>query len=200
MDKLVFNKEAHKYFLNDIPIPGYSEIIETCGLCDLSNVRADILEASRKFGSALHRTIELWNKDDLAIDILDPNLKPYLNGWIKFCADYKFKATESERQVYSKLYWYAGTLDNVGLIHNAKTLVDVKSGLILPSVRLQTAAYRNAYNEMNPKGKIKRRLCVKLVPDGYKVEEYKDENDFANFAACVRVYSFKKQYNLIKGV
>lgn len=198
-NKLTFNSEAHEYFLDGVRIPGVSEILTGAGLVDLSQIRPDVLESARKFGKAVHTACELWDKNDLNIDILSAPLIPYLEAWKKFIADYDVVLGVSEKIVYSAKWRFAGTLDRLGFANNKLTLIDIKSGsTIQPATALQTAGYKIAYEEMT-KLKIKQRWIVQLNEDGYKITECKEQSDESVFIGTMQVYQWLKKHNLLKG-
>ena len=196
MDKIILEPIEHKYTLNGQPILGVTNTIERAGLRDLSSINPGVLEAAQKFGTAVHSACELHDKNDLAIDVLAEPLKPYLNGWIKFLKDSKFRVHRVEFLVYSKRWRYAGMLDRTGLFAASNTIIDLKSGAEDPTVKVQTAAYQEAYNEMFPKNKIRRRLTVMLKPDNYKIIESSDKSDFSTFLACLQITNFKNKHKI----
>jgi len=199
MDKFIFEPEPHKYTLNSIVIPGVSEILKANGLDFFSKVRPDVLSAAQKFGTAVHRATALWDKQDLAIDMLSEPLKPYLNAWIKFKKDSGYEIWAIEQPIYSKKLWVAGTPDRIGKLKKPGVL-DIKVDNEYEQwVALQLAFYLTLWNERHPDQKIKERLAVILSPDKYRIEEYKDPTDFDTIMAMRRIYEYKKRHNLLRG-
>jgi hypothetical protein len=193
-DELTFNEELHKYYVNGVEIPCVTRILQEGNFVDFSNIRESTLEASRKFGQAVHKATEYFDLGTLDIDILDPNLLPYLEGWKKFIKDYglSFGSQEIEQHLYSKIWHFAGTPDR---FHEG-LLIDLKSGLMYPSAELQTAGYQVLVEENI--GKIKQRLGVQLVPGDYKVSEYKNISDRSVFLGAVSGYQWKKNHNCLR--
>lgn len=204
-DVLTFEKERHCYYLNNIPMSGVSSILKRAGIVDLSGIPADVLERACQFGTAVHLACELWDKGTLDIATLDLPLVPYLEAWQKFVKDYECEMVAIEEPVFSKVWWFAGKLDRIANCKNfalpfgtsvarKRTLLDIKSGSsIYPSMRLQSAAYTIASEEMG-QGKILQRAAVQLLPDGaYKLHQFTEDNDRTYFLGAVQVSKFKRK-------
>lgn len=113
------------------------------------NERADI-------GKAVHRLIEAdVLEEPVPQDLLDsPKLRPYLQHFQQFVADFKVKFTASEMVVANYTYEHAGTLDNIFqspyINANLPMCGDVKTGGeldvkgVYAEAGLQEAAYRHA--------------------------------------------------------
>jgi len=195
MPNLIFKETEHQYFVDGVRFPCVTDILKEGGFVDFSNVRESTLEASRKFGQAVHKMTEYFDLGTLDIDILDPNLLPYLEGWKKFLKDYglSFGPEEIEQHLYSKIWHFAGTPDR---FHKG-LLIDLKSGLMYPSAELQTAGYQVLVEENI--GKIRQRLGVQVIPGDYKISEYKNISDRSVFLGAVSGYQWKKNRGLLKG-
>ena len=189
----LFDEEKHEYTLDGIVLPSVTQIIQEAGLSDYSFVNETVLKAAANFGTAAHLACELEDYKDLDYDSLNPELRPYLNGWNKFKKDTGFICEEIEKRVYSKKYLYAGTLDRVGPLFKRKALVDIKTGTSLPKwIRLQTAGYKIIYNEgLKIKDQIKDRYVVQLLPDDYKLEQHIDKSDTDVFLAALTIRNWK---------
>jgi hypothetical protein len=187
-DTLTFDKENHLYRLNDIPMAGVSSILKRAGLIDLSGIPKEALERAGQFGSAVHVACELYDKGTLDMSTVDISLIPYLEAWIKFTKTMQVQILKIEQPVYSKRYWYAGTLDRIATIQGKLSIIDIKSSAtIYPSMKIQLAAYKVAYDEMNAE-KIKERIIVQLLKTGeFKIEPCKDESDMNTFLCAVVV-------------
>ena len=146
MMKLTFNQERHEYQLNGNIVPAVTQI--TSSLIDLSAIPQDVLEHKRQIGTALHKAIELHLADDLVLDSVAEQVRPYFDAFLKFMADTGFKPRNSEYRVASEIYQYAGTLDMDGYMKGKLSVVDFKTTSVLhPATALQTAAYLQAANE-----------------------------------------------------
>lgn len=195
MHKVSLNTETHTYSVDGVEFPGVTKILQGAGLIDLSPIRLDVLEATRRFGTACHRCCELHDLNDLNENSLDKHLRPYLNAWIQFKKDYQFKIEAIEEIVYSKRYRYAGRLDRRGIIEGKRLILDIKTSSDFgATVPIQLSAYLEAFNEgKKQEEKAKRRLAVLLNGDGkYKVEEYKNKSDFNVFISALTIVNWKK--------
>jgi hypothetical protein len=188
---LEFNPDIHEYKENGIKIPSVTQILEESGLVDLSWISPELLEAKADLGHKVHQTTEYYDNDTLDVESLDPLLEGYLEGWIKFKADYKFEVLESELQLFHKVYRYAGTIDRIG---KDLTLLDIKTGIMTQSHRIQTMGYKLLYDQdKKPKEQIKKRLCVYLDEFGkYKVAQHENSNDKNIFLSALTITNFKR--------
>ena len=178
-------------------LPRVTGILQAAGLIDFSMVRQDVMERAQLFGTAVHKTTQLWDLKKLDINSLDPSLLPYLEGWKKFLKDYDLEFTENEieHSLESKRYGFRGTPDRW---HTIKCLLpDIKTSTqMYVATAVQTAAYQILIEE-NMGIKIKERLGVQLTEKGYKVEPYKDSSDKAMFLSCLSIYNWKQRHNML---
>src|SRR3990167_10701733 len=200
MEGLKLDIEKHLYTFNGVAVPCVSEILQAAGLVDMSNVPAERLAAAQRFGTAAHLALELSDKETLDESSLDPALTPYLTGWKIFRQEYNLSFTAIETQLYSSLYRFAGTIDRIGhwRIDDSLLIIDIKSGVDNPAIKIQLAAYELLVKEaLKIKGKVKR-LAVYLNGKGtYSIKEYKDKNDMNIFIGALSVYNWRKKYNLL---
>lgn len=136
-------------------------------LCELpQDQRTDeaIAKASRLFnekkeeagaiGTAVHDWIELWigrmtNGEESPPLPQEPEVGNAVIAFLDWVNAHKVKFETSERLIYSKSWWYTGTLDAVGQIDGRRYLIDFKtSNSFRPfEYGMQMAAYREAYQE-----------------------------------------------------
>lgn len=193
-NRLVFDPVKHIYFLDGKYIPGVSSILKNAGLVDLSGIPQDVLERARDFGVAVHKACELEDLGTLDIESLSDPVIPHLEAWRKFKKENDVIIEEIELPVFSEKWWIAGTLDRIILSGDKRKLLDIKtSSSIYPSMKIQEAGYKTAYEEMTGV-KISERLIVQLLKDGtYKLTPCNDEVDLQVFYAAVQIYRFKKK-------
>jgi hypothetical protein len=195
MNNLVFNEQLHQYKLDGIVIPGVTEILTTAGLINFDFVSPDVLEYSADLGKKVHSTTELYDRQDLDVTTLHPTLISYLESWIKFKKAYNFIPYGIETQYFHPVYKFAGRLDRVGYIDAGgyMALVDIKSGVKAKHHEIQTAGYKILYDYGKKRAEqIKRRFCVYLSEDDYKVEEHKNNNDMNVFLSCLSITNYKR--------
>lgn len=181
MSGLEFKDDGHVYTLNGKWIPSVTEILRAENFIDTSF----FTDRGRERGKLAHLAIHLHDAGELDEDSLDPVLRPYLDAWIKFKADTGCTVIESEQPCADALGRYAGTPDKILMLDGKATVADIKTGAILPSVRLQLCAYCEAKT-------IYRRVAVQLCDDGkYKLHTYTDRQDFGIWNAVLAVYHWK---------
>lgn len=196
---ITFDHIAHQYYIDHTPVKSVTQILKGAGLCDYSMVPPDVLQRAADFGTAVHKATELYDKDDLDADTLDPALIPYLDAWMSFIKMAHWSTTHCEQVVYSKKYLYAGTYDRKGFYNDKLTILDIKTGIrskaTIKVAGIQLSGYEIAYNENDGKnGKIKQRACVWLAGDGtFKLETYNDKADQARFLACLTIANIKEE-------
>jgi len=188
---LAFDEPSHTYTLHGKRVPGVTEVLDTIRMLD--GVPPEVLAAAGEFGTHVHQACHLHNMDDLDWDSLDPRLALYVRGYRKFVADTGFKVIHSERRVASARYSYAGTLDLYGELRSATTVIDLKSTASLPLyVGPQCAAYQQALQDTTGE-KSRRRYCLHLKPEDYRLIELKNPQDFNDFVSCLNVYRMRQR-------
>lgn len=138
MSEFIFNEELHRYTLNGVVLPSVTQILKP--LHDFSCVPADVLRRACEFGTAVHKTVELYLRDDLDEDSLDEPLYNCLLAYKAFEADH-YDVLDCSYQIETIQYHpklkYAGTPDIDGDV-----VIDIKSrpcNLLTDSIQL--AAY-----------------------------------------------------------
>jgi hypothetical protein len=198
MNNLTFDPIKHQYMLDGVILPSVTQVLKGVGIIDFSNIPPSRLEAACKFGTAVHKATELWDKGTLDEVVLDPHLKPYLDGWKLFRKETGFNPIAIEEPLYSKIYRVAGTPDRLGQwnINTPFVIPDIKTTFELsPANAIQLAGYELMWKEFDKGADIKAkyiRISVLLNDKGtYKIEEYKDKNDTNIFIAALSVYNWK---------
>ena len=208
MEKLKFNPDTHEYFYGDKKVPGVNEIFADLGMVDYSRVPQDKLEIAREFGKAMHKTCELYDKNELNESTLDDKLKPYLEAWKLFKQDYlaEFEERNIERIVHHQIdgLEYAGTADRFcNLYENTHSIgyhvIEIKTSYAISRITaLQTMFYAEAeaQNVQIRPG----RICVLLKPNKYKIKKYNDDIEDRIALSAVRLWHWKydKKYRGIK--
>lgn len=197
---LKFDPNAHRYSLHGNWIPGVTSVIEP--LDDTFRfVPRDIKEAAMRRGTLVHFLTELSDTGQLNSEHLvladESGLLGYLDAWETFKRNVQI--LDTEQKVYHSKYRYAGTLDRTALVTGVPdvSLLEIKTGQIIPSYRLQTAAYQAAYNDgqMHLNTMVQNRFVVVLKPDGtYVVEQHKDRSDIDYFISALKVLEWKARH------
>jgi CRISPR/Cas system-associated exonuclease Cas4 (RecB family) len=189
-----FDKETHTYYLNGVKIPGFSEVAKAEGLSDYSTVRLDVMEAARKFGNAVHSMTALWDRKILNVEILDPALVPYLEGYKQFLHRYNIEIIQAgiEVPICSWKWKYGITPDRTALTGDKVVIYEIKStSSMSPVVALQTAAQKIAVEE-NSKYKVKIRWGLQLLPNDFRVFPYENKTDETAWLSILQAYKWKR--------
>ena len=190
MARILFDEARHEYRVGGRVVPSVTQVLSV--ITDFGGVSADVLARAAEFGTHVHQAVDLDSKGLLDEESLDPALAPYLAAWRTFLADAGATVLASEVRVYHPGQHYAGTLDALLRIRNKVAVVDVKTGVVPRTVGPQLAAYETAYSASDEhEHAIRRRLCVQLTGDGYRVHECKNPADWSVFQSCLNVWRFK---------
>jgi len=190
--KITFQKDKHLYFNEQgKEVPSVSEILRHFGIINLGYVDGVVLEKACNFGTNVHETCELYDKDDL--DSCDPKIEPYLEGWKKFRKAHPFELDLIEKPLYSKVWGFAGTPDRV----MCGTVIDIKSGAKAVSHALQLAFYFILVDENFPDWRVNARMAVYLKENKYKIEQFKDKTDISLAKSMLQIYGWKRKAGLL---
>ncbi len=134
MEELKFIEETHTYVKNGKTLKSVTQILQELFPEKYENVPKDILESKAKYGTELHKYIEMIEKkkpkDPIAY--IKRKYKPSiyqiesLKQYLKIKNDYDIKITDSEKKVSYKNF-YAGTLDLKGYVGKKSAIIDVKT-------------------------------------------------------------------------
>ena len=122
---------------------------------------------------------------------------PYLVAWIRFIDDTGFRVEMNEQFVFHDRYFYAGTLDRVGLLNGVRSVIDIKTVAVLgPHTGVQLAAYQEALNSNLKKADhINKRFAVQLKPDStYRLQPYTDKSDFSVFTSLLNIHNWRQKH------
>lgn len=189
-----YDADTHTYYADDDSVlPGVTTVCQV--VSPLPTFRD--MEDSRDIGRDVHLLTQLFDENDLDVLTIDPFYTAYLAAWQAFLVNFSFVPIEVEEAVEHPKHRYAGTLDRVGLAcfkggPPVRTLIDIKTGVVMPVAAIQTAAYAEAWNAQHSRRKIERRLAVYLREDGsYLVEPHIEPSDFAVFLNALGVYRWR---------
>jgi len=197
MPRIQFDPAEHKYTVDGEVLPSVTEILSSVGIPDFSKVPKETLDAALVFGKCAHIMTELYDRDDLDIDGLDPELRPLLDQWIEAKKILEIPSIADglhvEEPVCTKEY--AGTPDRFWFRNNALFIPDVKTGIDSEVAPFQTFAYAGAiqYCYPNVANRI-RRYSVHLIRGAKtcKIVEHKDAMDMIIFRSALNIYNYRK--------
>ena len=107
---LCFDKEQHKFTVNGEALPSVTQILKYEGIIpDMKFVTAYGLLR----GTYVHACTELYDKGDLDEGALDDELKPYLDCYKQFKADYSGDILHAEKMLWHPVHRYAGIIDRI---------------------------------------------------------------------------------------
>ena len=187
-----FEAETHTYRVDGKVVPSVTTVLAP--LVDYSKVPRAVLERARQLGSAVHRMTELYDLDDLDMDDLADELRPYLTAWIKFRAETGFVPETIEKRLYHPALRFAGTPDRSGLINRRRAVIDIKKMLYLgPVIGLQLAAYQELFEKNGTH--VEDRYALGLRADGtYRLQPYIDKSDWPVFLSLLTTRNWKEKH------
>jgi hypothetical protein len=168
-DAVELDPITHTYRRHGCIVPGVTSVLKNARIVDYSFIPQDVLQRAAHRGSAVHLAAQYCDEGMLDRGSIDPELEGYLQAYERFLEESRFLPLQIEMRVYHEVYHYAGTLDRIGLLNDDLTILDFKTGLVLPGHAIQLAAYANT----QPKPRRFRRIALQLNDDAtYRVHEY----------------------------
>ena len=183
-----FDPIAHRYFLDEVELPGVSDILETAGL---KHGWRGHQEAQLR-GQHVHRCCELLDQGDLDWDSVHPEFRGYVEAWQRFTDEYGVESSLIEYRSYHPQLRFGGTLDRRAVVGrwNATAILDLKTGVEEYWHRWQTAGY----GTLGGAAWVRDcRAAVYVHEDGtYAVEKYHDTADIRVFLAALTITHAKR--------
>jgi hypothetical protein len=191
--RLVFDENAHRYYLSGAPVPNVTRVLEAAGLIDYSFL-GDRRDQYLERGRAVHAATRYDDDHAFAEDSVSAEILAYVTAWRAFRREYGFVPHLIEHRVSNPEHAYAGTLDRTGVCRDGTEIIlDIKSGAAPAAVRYQLAAYAACL----PHPRALLRRCVELHEDGtYRVIPYETgayRRDFAVFLAALATFRAKEE-------
>lgn len=189
MHSIAFDEGRHEYRVHGHVVPSVTQVLGI--LQDFGAVPADVLAAAAEFGTHVHQACALDNAGQLDEESLDAELVPYLSQWRRFLVESGAAVISSELRVFHRGLRYAGTLDVLADWNGRRCIIDIKTGQVPRTVGAQVEAYRMAYQSQECGEIPRRRYCVQLTADDYKVHPLTDPADWSLFQSCLNVWRFR---------
>lgn len=205
---LEFIEGQHLYIVGGIVRPSVTEILTAVGVATDFDALPESVQASieyrRNLGSAVHADTHALDDNDLDLDRVPAETRPYLDAWATCKANLGLRPMARERRLFHPVHEYCGTLD--GIFERElecatvarRVLIDLKIGDPWDAaVHLQTAAYEAAYLAEHANERIDERWAVQLTPatdPPYRVIKLAPDltrrswTDFPKFLACLTTY------------
>ncbi len=140
-----------------------------------------VAKEAADIGTETHKAVETWLKDggrEIPLSSLEAasSFLAFKNWW----HEQDGRVLHVEEEIYSE-YGYAGCLDLIVYLDGVKTLVDLKTSKnIYEDMGYQLAAYREAWNEINPdKEPVKAEGIIRVdKPTGqWEYRDFTEEHD-----------------------
>ncbi len=151
-------------------------------------------EAAQK-GTDVHAVIEQIVKDVIANSegkiLTGKNPEPLVQKFLDWAIENKIQFLESEKRIYSRANWYAGTCDLVFIKDGKKYVGDIKtsSGIYGREYFFQMAGYQIALEELGEKD-FHASTIIRCGKDGsFEIKDSFDlEADKEGFLAALKLY------------
>jgi hypothetical protein len=163
------------------------------------------MDRAAKFGSAVHKIVELHEKGTLDEASLRPkerylaDMTPILDAWKRCKQANGVQPLNVEQVVVSLRNQYAGRMDVMALVKGTPAIVEIKSRPYNQMLEpLQTAAYMEAWNELtglDVPGWLRARerwFCELRLDGGYDFRPIKGKNDFHYFRCCLAAWNWRQ--------
>jgi hypothetical protein len=177
-----FDPIAHIYALDGVQIPSLTGILKAEGYIDTTFYTEDGAEN----GSRRHYIFHLDDIDDLLEDSIDESDIPYLEAWRQFKRDVGFQLIESETPTFQPVYGYGCTPDKRAMVNGKLSIVEVKTGKLMPWTAIQAAGQALCFTEYH------ERIGVAVSATGYKIHPFRDRHDKDVWLACLTGYKWKQ--------
>lgn len=229
--EFLFDEGKHAYTWGGKPVPGVTTILQCInkpaliqwaanlagdhflkeimvGRSDLDKINEEAKtahktqkESSGHSGSNIHDYAECWFKGKELPALKTEEAKrgaDAFHGWLQ---SHKIQILASERRVFSKEFYYAGTCDLVAKIDGVLGVGDFKTGKrIYDETRFQLAAYQNALQE-EKNIQFEARWAIRFDKKTAKFEVksfYDFELDFTGFHAALTLHKTLQIINKTK--
>ena len=220
-DELAFDEENHLYTFSGKPVPGVTSVLKCIdkpalmpwaigvtrdywlqevnkGRTDFKAIHKESWTANKKIskgaadiGKNVHLYAEHHFKNLPLPLLITDEAKRGVEAFHKWLDAHKVVVKASERLVFSKEHYYAGTCDFVAEIDGVLSVGDIKtSSGIYPEMRMQTAAYQNALQEeKNMKFEVRWIVRFDKKTGDFEAKPFYDfDLDFSGFVAAIKLH------------
>lgn len=220
-EPLEFDESAHAYRWGGNPVPGVTTILQCLGKPALipwaagcasdhwlkeikagntdytaihkaaKSAHRNKANAAADIGKNVHEYAECFFKKKTLPLLLSDEAKRGVEAFHEWIDAHEIEVLTSERRLFSKKHYYAGTCDFVAKIDGILGVGDIKtSSGIYPEMRFQTAAYQQALEE--EKGiKFPVRWIIRFDKKSGHFEAksfYNFDLDFGCFEAALKIH------------
>ena len=149
---LEFNEENHIYLKDGVILKSVTQILKELFPLKYDGIPENILNEKAKYGTELHKFIEIIEKKKPKRPIAyikkyyNPNIYQIesLKDYLEIKKKYNIEITDSEKMVVYKDI-YCGTLDLKGTVNDKKAIIDIKTTYDLDELYV---SWQNSLYEM----------------------------------------------------
>ena len=128
-----YEHTTHTYKISGKVVPSVTQVLNRAGLVDDSFYTAD----GAQRGTFVHEACELFDKNLLDFDRLDPALEGYVEAWQSFRKLMPVKFDVIEEPFWSEEHGFGGTIDRA----HGDIVGDIKTGQFPAWLALQLGGY-----------------------------------------------------------
>jgi hypothetical protein len=151
-------------------------------------------DEARIRGTHAHAAVVLDLEGDLG-EMPDADWWPRVEAARRFRSENEAVTEASEVMVSDPALRLAGTIDWIGTINGAPSIVDWKPASDNHVTGLQLAAY--AHMQFLADKVVRQRLSVHLHDDGtYRIQQHTDRQDWPTFRALLTIESWKRAHGI----
>ena len=189
-----FDPTLHKYYIDDVEIPGATTILAVAGLINTRYYN----NFARDRGKAVAKAIELWLHNDLDLSTVDSEVDPYLQDFIgfKMNSDFKPELSLVEKPLIHGLLRFGGIPDLPGYMNGEPAVIDVKCGVKQAWHGLQLSGYSILVSDVAG-FKVKKRYGLYLCGTG--LIPYTDKDDERVFLSALSLVQWKRREGIGNG-
>jgi len=167
-----------------------TQVLASVGLIDSTY----FTEAARDRGTYVHQMLDLYARNDLAVESVPAEFAGYLAAYQRWLGEAHATPTSQEQRLADVLRGYAGTVDWIGLVGERLAIVEIKTGQPAPWHALQVSAYA-VLARMTTGGRYPDRFGLYLSADGrYSMLPFTDRHDYARWDEALNLALWKTQH------
>ena len=184
-DEVIFQEEPRRYIQRGRVYGSVTEKIKAVGFGpDFSRADPMALAFACERGKMVDLALTYFYEGDLDPRTIDPRIRGYFDGAMKFDRDCPGTVVSVHPRVCSAELNVAGTLDIVRFVRHQRAVIDWKTGADNP---LQTCMYFLLWNLMKPRTPVYARYGLKLNVDGtYRLKEHNNPYDIYAVMAILK--------------
>jgi len=183
-----FDPALHKYYIDDMEIPGATTILAEAGLIN----RKYHNDFARDRGKAVAMAIELWLHNDLDLSTVDSEVDLYLQDFIgfKMNSDFKPELSLVEKPLIHELLRFGGIPDLPGFMNGEPCVIDIKTGAKESWHEIQTVFYSILLRDVAG-FMVKKRYALYLCGSG--LVSHTNKNDEKVALSCLTIVQWKRR-------